>query len=365
MYVKGEEVTYRLMSKDKLICFSDRFNLFSKGNYIYAQDIYSREIYDIGRIPLTKVKDMINRSRIMMRLARLEPRCGVFINSYQAVISGYGNIYLVDIINKRIEQEHKYRSYMSNPLSFTKVEDIEGFDDCILYGDYINDGRKSEIAIYQRLFYKRGWKVIYTFPMGRIKHIHTIIPCKERKCLYVLTGDSDEEFGIWEIRDCFRSVDLVIGGKQRYRTCVALPTEGGIIYATDAPDEENAVWFYSFLDKKETKIENIAGPCIYGKIHNDKELFFSTSVEPDGTIKGLRSWITYKRGRGVIDNKSHIYKIDSAWNVQELFTGVKDFWPMKLFGYGTFQFSAGEGKIIVSGQAIKHFCGKSISFEDL
>lgn len=350
---------YNIISEYRLLCSSHKFSLYVRGNKVFSSHENKKDCSKLGVIPIGYKRNFFAKSKLITRLMRLEPRCGLFLNENEAIISGFGKVYYIDVNNQIIHEEHSFRKGMNNPLSFSRIEGVHGFTDGILYGDYINSRADAEISIYRRDLHGK-WDIVFTFKKGRVKHIHSIIPSVADGCLYILTGDSDEESGIWKVKDDFNSVELILGGKQRYRACFALPIKNGLVFATDSPDEENALWFYDFLRQGEVLLQTVAGPCIYGTIRRG-ELFFSTSVEPDSTVSGFRSWVTYKRGSGVKDTRSHIYRVDSELKVKEILSIEKDFLPMRAFGYGTFLFpDCTNGELNVTGQGLRECAGKTL-----
>lgn len=349
-----------------MICYSNNYILYSSRGFLFAKSRNGSDYDRIGRIPIPIFQTVFSGFRLLSRFARMQPRCGVFINETNALISFHGTIYSVNLKDKTIQKEHSFRKGMSSPLTFSKIEKISGFDDCIAYGDYINDGKENEISIYTRSFHSSDWKKAYSFPKGAIKHIHALILCRQRNSVLILTGDNDAESGIWEATDHFSHMRKIVGGKQIYRACVALPLEHGIIYATDAPNENNALWYCDYEGNNTKKVSDISGPCIYGVHLTGNRMLFSTSVEPSSINTGLSSWISYKRGKGVQDGFSHVYMLNNDMTVSEVYRCHKDILPMRLFGFGTFLFPSGTGnELYIVGQAVSGMDGKTLQLIDL
>ena len=355
----------RIVSNNKLICFSDSFYLYSKGPRLYCSKAADGQQHYIGSLPVGCLKSALGKIRLMTRALRLEVRCGIFVDESIALLSYHGAVYRVDCTQGTIELEHKYRPEMNNPLCFTKLEGIPGFTDGIYYGEYYLNHAGTEVNIYRRDA-SGNWSVVFTYPSGSIYHIHGIVPCKSRKCVYVLTGDKDFESGIFECREDFSEVKAVVTGKQSYRACVALPTEDGLLYTTDTPLEDNYLYHLNLNTKQIKKVMELAGPSIYGKVLNDNEFVFSTSVEPDSRITGLQYEFTNKLGAGVKDRCTHIYHVKVSGAdilASEIFAAKKDFLPMGAFQFGTMMFPAGGEKIFVTGQSVRKYDNKTIEFE--
>lgn len=343
------------ISDYKMICENDDILIFSNGNRLYKK-IGKNEMMYIGSITLTKKYNFLQRFRLCQRMFRIDPKCGIFIDKNTALISMRGAVYKVSLLHMSIEKEFDYRKSMNNPISFCQLEELDGFDDGIYYGEYFGNPEREKVCIYRRS--KDGkWDIAYAFPPGTIQHIHRILVHPIRKSVIVLTGDKDEESAIWEFRDNFRKVTKLIGGKQFYRSCVAFPYSNGIIYATDTPLEKNSIYFLdlSKITPVCNKICDISGPSIFGTVGKDGTMYFSTSVEPDSSIKPyFRYMISYKLGPGVRDRYSRIYAGNLNTGFRKIAMEKKDKFPMLLFGFGTFLFpNSKSGKIYISGQSLE------------
>ncbi len=350
----------------KLLCYSNEYYLYSKGARLYVGKSFEDTPISLKGALAGKLKSCLGSLRLFARALRLEPRCGIFVDESHALVSYHGAIYHVDCCSGEITLEHNYRPQMNNPLCFTKLEGIEGFTDGIYYGEYYLNHENKEVNIFRRNDEAGSWKIVYTFEAGSIYHIHGIIPCKSRNSVFILTGDKDSESGIYECKDDFKQVVPVVTGKQAYRACVALPVADGLLYTTDTPLEDNYLYHLSFDTKEITPIIPIAGPCIYGKVVSDNEMVFSTSVEPDSRITGIRYQFTRKLGSGVKDRYTHLYYVKSGATgitAKEIFKSKKDILPMGAGQFGTLMFPAGAGKLLVTGQAVRKYDNKTFSID--
>ncbi|MDC7278837.1 hypothetical protein NXH64_04895 [Butyrivibrio fibrisolvens] len=355
-------MTSKIVSNNKLICYSNKYFIFSKGpKLIISTDLNCKE-YKIAYIPVGSLKQKLGSIRLFARALRLEPRCGIFVDDTTALITYHGAIYRVDCTNGQIELEHSFRAEMNNPLSLVKIQGISGFEDGIYYGEYFLNHEGTAVNIYKR-DNNASWNVVYTFSAGSIYHIHGLVPCKEKDCVYILTGDKDAESGIYEARNGFQDVKVIVSGKQAYRACIALPTEGGMLYTTDTPLESNYLYYLDFESKEIQTIAEISGPSIYGKVISDSEMVFSTSVEPDSKLPRWRYEFTHKPGPGIKDRKSRVYYVkneDGKFTCEEIFAATKDILPMGVGQFGTIMFPAGEGDLYITGQALRKYDNKTL-----
>ena len=112
--------------------------------------------------------------------------------------------------------------------------------DCWYFGEYFSNPERKEVRIYESRD-GRTWTVVYSFPAGEIRHVHNIVYDSYRKGLWVLTGDSDEESGLYFTANGFTTVDKKFGGSQAYRAVSVLCRPEGLLVPMDTPQETNAI----------------------------------------------------------------------------------------------------------------------------
>ena len=331
------------INRFKPLSIGEQYCLSYRKGKLYTHLLITDKPTYFGSLPMTKKQIILSNLRLTERMFRLEPRMAMAINEGKYLISFCGAIYCADIHTGTIICEHKYRQGMNNAMNFCKIEGINGFDNCIVYGEYWGNVARDDVSIYSRRGEK--WEKSFTFPKGTIQHIHGLIADKYRNCVLILTGDKDDESGIWMAKNNFNEVEPILIGSQRYRACVAFPVAEGILYATDTPLEKNVIAIVTKETDgwRERVLYDMPGPCIYG-VEFEGKYVFATSVEPDSRIQGIRYWFTYRLGHGVKDRHSHII----IGNINEDFIDAivfkKDILPMLLFQFGNVQFPSGEMK---------------------
>ena len=326
-------------SDERLLYISDYDSLsYKKGKLIYRKN-------DPDLIQKCEIGNTINHIKFLERILRREPRCAARVDQSHFIVSFNGSVINYDCVKNTIAIEHKFVRSMINPLTFLSLRRDEEEKNVIFYGEYIWNDHKSPVAIYKRE--DQSWQKIHEFPKGTILHIHNIINDPYRNGLIILSGDSDEESGIWFADYECNHVKPIAIGSQQFRACVAFPTETGIIYATDTPLEKNYIYFIKLnQDGEMVTVETekeIAGPCIYG-IEHGNHYYFSTSVEPDSSLPFWRYQLTFRRGTGVADWYTHVIKRDKEGNYEECYSAKKDALPMGLFQFGTVLFPQNETK---------------------
>ncbi|MBC8401061.1 MAG: hypothetical protein H8E14_06190 [Candidatus Marinimicrobia bacterium] len=161
----------------------------------------------------------------------------------------------------------------------------------ILWGDYLAS-YNNVINIYESRDLGKSWDILYTFPRGTIRHIHNIVYDKYSQHFWVLTGDSDEESGIWKTKD-FKDFKPFLVGSQSYRSMSIIPTADGLLIPTDTEYNENYIQFYSYKSSRLKRIQKLDGSAFFAQRINDN-YFISTVCEPSKTnkIKYTDLWIS-------------------------------------------------------------------------
>jgi hypothetical protein len=202
----------------------------------------------------------------------------------------------------------------TRPLHITAVP-----GGAIFWGEYFDNPLRDEVHIYASTDGGATWSVAYTFPKGSVRHVHNIVHDPRQDCLWVLTGDNGDECRILRTSCDFRSVDVILQGKQQARAVAAIPTDNGLYFSSDTPLESNFIYH---LDRegKLSQLAGISSSSIYG-CRVGEHLFFSTMVEPSEVNR---------------DKAVHLYgaeiKNPTGWT--PLLTWQKDRWPMSFFQYG-------------------------------
>lgn len=335
--------------------------LWYKSGKLYLSSTIRENPVLLGELSLTGKQRILSKFRLTERMLRLEPRAVASIDENEYIISSSGFVYRANIKTGEIIKEHSFRKGMNNAMNFCKIEGIEGFDDCIVYGEYWGNTEYEGVSIYARK--NEEWSKIFTFSEGRILHIHGIIADPFRGGILILTGDSDDESGIWIAKDNFRIVEPLLAGRQDYRACVAFPVKDGILYATDSPLIDNFIALATEgANGWEKKVLcEMPGPCIYAAKLNDKYIF-STSVEPDSSIRGFKYMITYSLGKGVKDRYTHIIAGNQNSGFKDIIKLKKDVYPMLLFQFGSVQFPgcSVDEFIVMNPVSVKNYDGKTV-----
>ncbi len=327
--------------KGKPLCTLEDNSLvcYYKGRIIryHLDNLIERQI--VANIPAPFFKRIILRIRIIERIMHFDVRWGILVSKVDMLILLGTNIFRLNIGSGNFNLEFKLNN--TKPLSVYRIKNIKGFEDGILIGDYSSNKKRKNVCIYMRTVDKEGspvWKTVYTFQPGKIRHIHGFATNYDKSGIYIMTGDEDKESGIWMAKKGFEEVKEILVGQQQYRCCQLLANAEGIIYLTDAPSEDNHLYFYDSKGLK--KISEIYGTCIYGT-HWKKFLFASTVVEPDYHAKNRwEYWLTNVPGNGIKGKQVKILCISEEGKIYNLMEFMHDGKPLRLAQYATAYFSS-------------------------
>ncbi len=314
--------------------------IFSQNNKIIElkEDFSKKTIVDLKTSLFEK---LLFKSKYLSRFLRLGIRSSInykdiFFFSYKKKIYSY------DIQRNYLKIEHKFR-IGRGPLNYTIIDNIENFENTIVFGEYFGNNSRKHVNIYKRNK-KSEWEIVHTFKEGIINHIHSIIPDKYRNCLWIFAGDFDHSSSIWKVENNFKKVERVLYGKQIYRACFGHPSAEGLIYATDTQLEKNSIRILKNNNNNlvSEELYKINGTCVYGANLKDY-LVFSTCTEPNHHPNSkLLLYFDNKPGPGIVKNKSDIIVFNKKNNSFRIIASFqKDILPYGLFGIGSIIFPCG------------------------
>lgn len=310
---------------------------YSHGNIIL---IHNQRIVDRFRIFESIKEKHLSKIRIINKALRLGVRSATAIDNNTIIINIRNTLFEVDLIKKSISNGY-YIGQGVRPLQFSKIINIEGFEDTVVFGGYVLNPNKKPVSIYKRIS-TDNWEIIYTFPNKTINHIHNIVPDPYRQCVWIFTGDTEESAAIWKCTDNFKNIERFVSNNQKFRACVGWATKQGLLYATDSPTTDNYIYLLEINDNtyKLTKIKDLSGSCIYGGICNHKYVF-STTVEDNGLYKNIiQRYFNWTRGTGIKDENAHLYIGTPEQNFVDIYQEKKDLWPF-IVQYGVFKIPSG------------------------
>lgn len=290
--------------------------------------------------------------RCMERLLRTGIRSSrLYKNRLYIGCNGYLLSY--DFKTGQVRKEFEFRPGMRAPLMMEVISGVEGFSEQLCFGEYFVNQNRDAVRIWSLI--DGAWEMSYEFKARAIRHIHGIKADTYRNQVYIMTGDSDKESGIWAARGNFKRIEPLISGDQQSRVCQLQVRKNGIVCVTDSEYSKNRIYNIQFvkgasgLDRIE--IGRLDGSVIYGCCDDENEaLFFSTTVEPD---KG-----------GIHSDTAKLYKLDREMKLQCLFEAKKDLLPMKLFQYGYIRPVCYNGILYASVNGLQKYDGGTLIWEN-
>jgi hypothetical protein len=339
----------RTFSHYKPLCtLDDRHLLVAKRNNLFSFNLKTDERKFLAKIPASWPEVVLGRSRVLSRFARLGAHTAIRYKE-QVFFAFDKRIFIYDIAKQTVQLDTEI-ARGTRPLNFSIIENIQGFEDAVLFGEYFLNDKASPVHLYKRT--GDGWDIVYTFPEKTIEHIHHVIPDPYQQCVWILTGDFGASAGIWKATDNFKKVEPVLRGDQQYRACVAFPTAKGLLYATDSQIEKNHIRLLHLKNGQPVSevIADINGPSIYGCRLKDY-FVFSTSTE-SALSDGSSVWQMFdrKRGPGIVEDQAEILLFDHELKIRFRHTNRKDWMPYLPFQFGSITFPSGleHGNTLVS-----------------
>jgi hypothetical protein len=200
-------------------------------------------------------------------------------------------------------------------------------DGSVWFGEYVVEPEPSEIRIYCLPPDSPAAQVVHAFPKGDVRHVHGVYVDPFDQSVWCLTGDRPEQSMILRSPDGFQPF-VPIGAGDKTWCAVSLQfRDDGIYYATDAPDEPNAVYRLERGSSSRTAIGMVDGPVYYSQKAGD-DLFFAVTAE---------------RKAGSANGAATMWHVDARGECTQVVSFTKDRWSVPVFLPGTIAFAGGPG----------------------
>ena len=199
-------------------------------------------------------------------------------------------------------------------------------DGTIFFGEYtLNPKRDRDSYLYRSIDGGKTFQVVHMFPRDKVRHIHFVKYDPFERCLWLGTGDRDDENLLLRSDDNGKTWQKIGGGTQDWRAIGVCFTKDALIWGTDAgsvPDQNHIVR----MDRKTKRLEiaaDVEGPCHGCASFDDGRVFISTGVEG---------------GENEKDRFARLKFIDG--DVKEILKFKKDFLPL-ILQFGVIRFPLG------------------------
>lgn len=332
--------SFKLIQKTEKIHFYDpAITVSSFFNKVFFS---SNDNKFVVNLPVTFSEKCLGLFRITRRLLRLD-MCNVFLSKGNMIIIRNGIVYHYDIEKKRLTRTIELKQ-CRNILHQSMCETNEGY---LYFGEYGRNPNRKPVNIYKSQDNGKSWDIVYTFPKGKIRHVHGCYYDKYSNKIWTLTGDFKGE-NVIQCSDLdFNNIETYGDGSQSYRAVSLFFTKKDVHWIMDSPYEKNYQFCFNRETKEVNKLDYFNGPVWYLKELDDGYYLAGSSVEI---------------GDGVLSDKACLYlsKDLKKWEVIREFP--KDKWPMPYFKWGVLAFSNGcqtSKDFTIHFEGIKSFDGKA------
>ena len=213
----------------------------------------------------------------------------------------------------------------------------------VFFAEYLlNNERNNVIRLYRSKDNAITFNCVKEFECGSIRHIHFVKWDSFNNCLWLGTGDRDEENLLMTSYDYGITWSTIGKGSQDWRAIGLCFREKEVLWGTDAgsvPDINHLVRLIRENGNKEI-IDNLEGPCHGCATLKDGRVFFSTGVEGAQNEKDH-----YARLKEYRDNKTIT-----------CFKLAKDFLPY-IIQFGVIRFPLGSensDKLVFTAMGLRH-----------
>ena len=265
--------------KGKILHVSDLDLFLSRGSKIFSSKD-AGATWSLFSVLPTSFIERLARISIFARLFRLG------VHHFIPCDDGYFVIY-----NKNIIKLDNNGSLLHEPVRLIggRPLNVAVIDNNLWYGEYRSNPDRQTVGIYS--FNGRAQRREYS--LANVRHIHGVFKDPYSSAIYITTGDSDSEAGIWRLSE--KGLNLVVGGSQQYRAVQLLFTADHIYFGTDTPLEKNFIYKIHKVSLVLTLESPVSSSIFYGTKVQDT-LFFATVVEPSevNLAQSSELWIKYE-----------------------------------------------------------------------
>jgi hypothetical protein len=203
----------------------------------------------------------------------------------------------------------------------------------IVYGEYSqNWDRHYPVGLFRSEDHARSFRLVHEFEPGVVRHIHFVQWDPFGKCLWMGTGDRNEESSILRSDDLGSNWVVVGSGSQAWRAVGLAFRDDAVYWGTDAGSdagpELNRIIRWVRASGSCEEIAEIQGPCHGITTIRDGTIVLSTGLEG---------------GVNEMDSRAHLWGSRDGISWWDMASWRKDSWPY-LVQFGVIHFPIGTEK---------------------
>ena len=293
----------------------------AQGMTFFAVDYNGKRVTDKFSIG-TLTEKLIGSNRLSRQLLRQGIHHLLSLPNGNVFLTSKKKSYVVDNIGK---VKYTFTGYRGNKPGHQGVcVTPNGF---IFFGEYtLNPKRDHDTRLFRSIDSGKTFQTILTLRKEEVRHIHFIKWDPYEECLWLGTGDRDEENFLMKSYDYGETWEKIGGGTQDWRAIGVCFNKDSIIWGTDAgsvPDKNHLIRMNRETHECEI-LEVLEGPCHGCASLKNSRVFVSTGVEGGENEKDRYARLKEVNGR----------------NTAELTKKAKDYWPFFL-QFGVIRFPLG------------------------
>ena len=286
------------------LLFNNETLIAAKGNKVYRFSQSFTKPEEVAKFDEGFFKNVLSHNSLYLRILRRGIQ-SLAMNENGDFIGAINK----NIIYKSRDENVFYPVFNgfrgSRPLSLTYG------DGRFVFGEYFNNKNREEVHIFSS-YNGKNWDKAYTFPKGHIRHVHSIKYDYYKKGYWVLTGDNDNECGIWFTADQFKSLNPVLKGGQYARAVNIIALQNHLIIPMDSPLEQNYIQLYNIENNILEHVAKIPGSAFHA-IESDGIMLVSTVTEPSeiNKVNSAMLWgsLDGKKWKCICELKKDIYPV--------------------------------------------------------
>lgn len=282
---------------------------------------------NVGNVPVGSMKSLLSHCRVVKHGARLGLHNLLVLRDGSLLACCKKKLLLKSPATENFRVVHNLRCGNKPGL---KGICIDG-DDFIYYGEYsANRKRENPVAVFRSTNNGNSFEIISEFASGEVRHIHFIQWDRFGQCLWMGTGDEENECKILCSDNGGKSWDTVGFGSQLWRSVGLMFTEKYIYWGTDSGGPYAGTWKSRVvrMNRETRHIEEIfflPGPCHSSAILKNDLMVIGTGIE---------------NGANEVDGKAHIFVSRDGVSWHDVASWGKDIFPLKI-SFGLIHFPHG------------------------